>query len=240
MHSELRELQGHMLETPRVVLLALGPGIELSALQQRLRADAAEVETSSTTSLPTVPPAEKTIVLACLPRDVPESILRGLVNFCRRATAPVGLVGYAPQGNTQDSERALAAGFDDFVAGRESPREVSARVRAVARRLDAIGRQPNDRLRFGNVTLDLARHTLAVGDRSAALTPLELAMMRAFVEAGGRPLTREELLARVWGTENVDIEPRAVDNLIWRLRRKLGGLRLLAVVRGVGFRLLPG
>src|SRR5262249_15626955 len=130
--------------------------------------------------------------------------------------------------------------FDDFVAGRESPREVSARVRAVSRRLNGVARQPNDRLRFGHVTLDVARHTLTVGDRSAALTPLELSMMRAFVEAGGRPLTREELLARVWGSENVDIEPRAVDNLIWRLRRKLGGVRLLAVVRGVGFRLLPG
>jgi DNA-binding response OmpR family regulator len=148
------------------------------------------------------------------------------------------LIGYAPLGSAPDSERALAAGFDDFVAGRDSPREVSARVRAVARRMSGSTTQASERLHFGHVMLDMARHEIVVGDRSAALTPLELTMMRAFIDAGGRPLTREDLLARVWGSENVEIEPRAVDNLIWRLRRKLGGARLFAVVRGVGFRLL--
>jgi DNA-binding response OmpR family regulator len=238
MQLERRDLPTAVPESPRVVLLALGPGLELGSLEQRLRADAADVEVSSTTTLPGSPPSSRSIVLACLPRDAPEPTLRGLVAWCRRATEPVGLVGYAPHGNAGDSERALAAGFDDFVAGRDSPREVSARVRAVARRLASASSRPLERLHFGQVTLDLARHELVVGDRSAAVTPLELSMMKAFIEAGGRPLTREDLLTRVWGSENIEIEPRAVDNLIWRLRRKLGGARLFAVVRGVGFRLL--
>lgn len=236
---ERREPPAAVPESPRVVLLALGPGLELGALEKRLRADAADVEVSSTTTLPGHSPGSRAIVLACLPRGAPESTLRGLVAWCRRAGEPVGLVGYAPHGDANDSERALAAGFDDFVAGRDSPREVSARVRAVARRLSGTSTRPIERLHFGQVTLDLARHELVVGDRSTAITPLELSMMRAFIEAAGRPLAREELLCRVWGTENVEIEPRAVDNLIWRLRRKLGGARLFAVVRGVGFRLLP-
>jgi DNA-binding response OmpR family regulator len=239
MRSERREQTASMPESPHVVLLALGPGIELGILQQRLQADAAEVETSSTTTLPGNPPTGRSIVLACLPRDAAEATLRGLVSWCRRAIEPVGLVGYAPQGSASDCERALAMGFDDFVAGRDSPREVSARVRAVARRLSGASAQATERLHFGHVTLDMARHELTVGDRSAALTPLELLMMKALIEAAGRPLAREELLALVWGRENVEIEPRAVDNLVWRLRRKLGGIRLFAVVRGVGFRLLP-
>jgi DNA-binding response OmpR family regulator len=225
-------------ESTRVVLLALGPGLDLGTLQQRLQADAVGVEMSSTTALPSHAPAVRSIVLACLAKDAPEPTLRALVAWCRRASGPVGLLGYAPLGSATDSEHALAAGFDDFVAGRDSPREVSARVRAIARRFSGTHAQPSERLRFGRVTLDVARHELLVGQRSAALTPLELMMMKVFIEANGRPLTREDLLFRVWGSENVEVELRAVDNLIWRLRRKLGGARLFAVVRGVGFRLL--
>ena len=58
-----------------------------------------------------------------------------------RPFGPTGLqvtslcVGCAPLGTSLDCERALAAGFDDFMAGRASPRELAARVRSVARRI---------------------------------------------------------------------------------------------------------
>jgi DNA-binding response OmpR family regulator len=221
-----------------VGLVAIGTTDGVEALQERLRADSVQVELWNASVLQGEPPAARCVVLACLPRAAADATLQLLASWCGRGAEPVAIVGYSPQGVSADSERALAAGFDDFIAGRESPREVSARVRAVARRLRRIGAGNAERLHFGRVMLDLARHELSVGSVSISLTPLELQLMKALIESGNRPLTREQLLASVWGTENVEVGSRAIDNLVFRLRRKLGEQRVFEVVRGVGFRLL--
>jgi DNA-binding response OmpR family regulator len=239
MQSDRRDQTSSQVpESPRVALLALGSALALGPLQERLGADAAQIELWSAAMLQGTPPSARVIVVACLPREVTEPSLRTLVAWCERGAEPVGLIGYAPEGTSDDGERALAAGFDDFIAGRDSPRELSARVRAVSRRLRRVHNRSLERLRVGRMTLDLGRHELTVGDSSAALTPLELLLIRALMEAAGRPLSREQLLGAVWGADSVEVGPRAVDNLIWRLRQKLGGLRIFGVVRGVGFRLL--
>jgi len=223
-------------ETPRVALIALDATIAMGPLQERLGADAAEVELWSSAILRGNPPAVRMVVVACLAPETPEAILRSVVSWCERGSEPVGVIAYVPAGGSEDAERALAAGFDDVIAGRNSPRELSARVRAVARRSRRVSNRGGEHLRVGRITLDLGRHELLIGRVSAALTPLELLLMRALMEAGGRPLSREQLLGAVWGSD--DVGPRAVDNLVWRLRRKLGGVRLFGVVRAVGFRLL--
>jgi DNA-binding response OmpR family regulator len=223
-------------ESPRVALVMLDTSIPTGPLQERLGADAAEVELWSAAILRHNPPAARMVVVACLAPSTPDPALRALVAWCERGTEPVGVIGYAPAGTAEDAERALAAGFDDVIAGRDSPRELSARVRAVARRSRRANSRAQEHLRVGRITLDLGRHELLIGSVSAALTPLELLLMRALMEARGRPLSREQLLGAVWGTD--DVGPRAVDNLVWRLRRKLGNAKVFAVVRGVGFRLL--
>jgi DNA-binding response OmpR family regulator len=224
-------------EPLRVGLFAFGDD-GVAALQERLRADSVQIELWNAAALRGDPPAARCVVLACLPREAPDATLHDLAAWCGRGAEPIAIIGYAPLGVPADSERALSAGFDDFIAGRESPREVSARVRAVARRLRRIGLGNPERMHFGRVVLDLARHELCVGGASVSLTPLELQLMKALIEAGNRPLTREQLLASVWGAENVEVGSRAIDNLVFRLRRKLGEQRVFEVVRGVGFRLL--
>ena len=238
MHANARGQMPPQPETLRVGLVALDTSNSVAALQERLLADAVHIELWNAATLQGEPPAERCVVLACLPRDAPDATLHALVAWCGRGPEPVAIIGYAPQGASTDSERALSAGFDDFIAGRESPREVSARVRAVARRLRRIGGGNPERLHFGRIVLDLARHELGVGSASISLTPLELQLMKALIEAGNRPLTREQLLSGVWGAENVEVGSRAIDNLVFRLRRKLGDQRVFEVVRGVGFRLL--
>jgi DNA-binding response OmpR family regulator len=237
MQSDRREQSA--LEPLRVGLLSLGSSNGIAALQERLHADAVQIELWNASVLQSAPPTARCVILACLPRDVPEAILRNLVAWSIRSPEPVAVVGYTPQGTSADSERALAAGFDDFIAGRDSPREVSARVRAVARRLRGVAPASSERLRFARVVLDLARHELVAGGSAVSLTPLELLLMKALIEARGRPLTRDQLLAHVWGVDNVEVGSRAIDNLVFRLRRKLGHERVFEVVRGVGFRLLP-
>lgn len=147
-----------------------------------------------------------------------------------------GLIGVLPDGGSDEREALLAAGFDDVVTGRLSARELSARIRAVHRRLTA-SRAPRSRLRHGALTLDLLERALWTHGRTIVLTATELEVMRELILAGGRPLSRSDLLERVWGVLDSDVTDRAVDNVILRLRRKLPRPDMLETVRGVGFRL---
>jgi DNA-binding response OmpR family regulator len=165
-----------------------------------------------------------------------EGRLAALVAWCASASLPVRLIGCAPEGGVADCERALAVGFDDFVAGPISPRELSARLRALDRRLRRPARLA-ERLRFARFSLDASRHELWVDGRRVPVTALEMAILAELIGAQGRTLTRTELLDRVWGEDELDVGVRAVDNLVCRLRRKLGDPALLITVRGVGFRL---
>ncbi len=147
-----------------------------------------------------------------------------------------GLIGVIADGGGREREALLAAGFDDVIAGRLSARELSARVRAVHRRIHWSGLR-DGRLRFGMFTLDVTNRALWTAGRTISLTSTELEVMRALVTASGRPLSRADLLDAVWGGGDLDVSERAVDNVILRLRRKLPQPDAIETVRGVGFRL---
>jgi DNA-binding response OmpR family regulator len=175
------------------------------------------------------------VVLVWLPAGVPTAELADVAAW-RDHTA---VVGCAPTGTTEDSERALAAGFDDFVAGRAAPREMARRLRAVERRTRRVsGRTPRER--FGRIRLDADQHRLWVDGRRVALTRTELAVMTTLVDAAGQIRTRADILLKAWGDEGLEVGERAVDNIIMRLRRKLPDPDLIVTVRGVGFRLADG
>ncbi|NVB84484.1 MAG: response regulator transcription factor [Kofleriaceae bacterium] len=147
-----------------------------------------------------------------------------------------GLIGVIADGGGHEREALLAAGFDDAIAGRLSARELSARARAVHRRINWSGLR-NGRLRFGMFTLDITNRALWTAGRTISLTSTELEVMRALMNARGRPLSRTDLLDAVWGGGDLEVSERAVDNVILRLRRKLPQPESIETVRGVGFRL---
>jgi DNA-binding response OmpR family regulator len=148
-----------------------------------------------------------------------------------------GLVAIVDDGDAAEREALLAAGFDDVVTPPYTPREVVVRLRAVHRRVQRSTVRAGRRRRFGAFTLDLDSHALWTEGIVIALSPIELAVMRALVEAAGRPLSRIELLDTAWDDSELDTSERAVDNVILRLRRKLPRPEALETVRGVGFRL---
>jgi len=149
-----------------------------------------------------------------------------------------GVIGLVVDGTVREREALLAAGFDDAIVAPVSGRELSARVRAVHRRVHWKG-AAHGRLRYGAYTLDAYGHALWVDGRVIALTSIELAVVRALVLARGKPLSRVELLDTAWGDGESELETseRAVDNVILRLRRKLPRPEMIETVRGVGFRL---
>jgi DNA-binding response OmpR family regulator len=180
-------------------------------------------------------PPDVRVLLVWLPAGVSSTELADLAVWRERAA----VVGCAPTGTSDDSERALAAGFDDFVAGRSAPREMARRLRAVERRTRRVAGRAR-RERFGRIRLDSDQHRLWVDGQRVPLTRTELAVMTALVDAGGQIRTRADILLRAWGDEGLEVGERAVDNIIMRLRRKLPDPEIIVTVRGVGFRLADG
>jgi len=224
------------VESLQVTLVAHAGAPAPDTLVAALRRDAIDVEIIMLDDATELAPPTRPIVIAWLPQGADARQLQGLVTWRARAPQTTRLIGCSPDGGVADSERALAAGFDDFMAGRTSPRELSARLRALKRRLRPTVPRSGERLRFGRLVLDGSRHELWIDMRRVPVTAMEMAILGALIEAQGRALTRAEPLDRVWGEDELDVGLRAVDNLVCRLRRKLGDPRLLVTVRGVGFR----
>jgi DNA-binding response OmpR family regulator len=199
------------------------------ALADELRRDALFIEVRCADVMREVPAAR--VYVFCLERSLAHVLGERIVQW---AAGRAGLIGLVPDGGGNEREALLSFGFDDAV-GRLSARELSARIRAVDRRLrQAVS---STRMRFGAFTLDIANRKLWTQGRGIALTSTELEVMRALMMARGRPLSRGDLLDAVWGDADLEVSERAVDNVILRLRRKLANAESLETVRGVGFRL---
>jgi len=163
------------------------------------------------------------------------------LEVCRRlrstaATAAIPIIMLTAKADEIDRVVGLEMGADDYVGKPFSPKELVARVRAVLRRT-----RPGEATRsiaVGGVSLDAARHLVTVDGRPVELTPKEFDLLHALLESGGRVLSREHLLNRVWGYARADeIESRTVDVHIRRLRSKLGAEeRRIATIKGVGYR----
>jgi DNA-binding response OmpR family regulator len=137
-----------------------------------------------------------------------------------------------------DKVLGLELGADDFVTKPFSMRELTARVRAVLRR---VGREQADPevLRAADITLDRTRRLVTAADRAVDLTPSEFDLLAAFLAAPGRAYTRAELLDRLQG-DAYDGYERTIDVHIRNLRTKIepdpSKPRYVETVYGVGYR----
>ena len=120
-------------------------------------------------------------------------------------------------------------------------RELAARIRAVHRRVVRTptpgGGRGGRRLVHRNLVLDPDSCELWLDGKPIPLTVTEFTMVVALVRARGGVLTRTELLDQAWGNDSLEVGERAVDNVVLRLRKKVGRPELIETVRGIGFRL---
>ncbi|MET9434708.1 response regulator transcription factor [Streptomyces sp. NPDC006551] len=175
--------------------------------------------------------------------DVMLPLVDGL-DVCRilRMESDVPILLLTARTTEEDMLLGLDLGADDYLTKPYSPRELTARVRALLRRARKAGAEPT-LLRVGEVELDTARFEVRVAGRPVALTSKEFSILETLAREPGRVFTRAQIIERVFGFDR-DVLERTVDAHVMNLRRKLeadpGRPRHLETVYGRGYRLADG
>jgi DNA-binding response OmpR family regulator len=165
------------------------------------------------------------------------------LEVCRRiratpewAALPVLML--TARGEDVDKIVGLELGADDYLAKPFNPRELLARIRAVLRRGASA---PRTRLTAGGLVVDLDAREVTVDGRRVVLTHYEFELLAALARAGGRVLSRDQLMDALRGHEHEAFD-RSIDVHVSKLRAKLEkdprAPRYIKTVRGVGYALV--
>jgi len=138
-----------------------------------------------------------------------------------------------------DRVEGLDAGADDYLTKPFALDELLARLRALLRRAtpEHGGAEPDERLEFADLSMDLGSREVRRGDRSITLTRTEFSLLELFLRRPRRVLERSFILEEVWGFD-FPTTANSLEVYVGYLRRKTeaeGEPRLLHTVRGVGY-----
>ena len=160
------------------------------------------------------------------------------IDVCKeiRAESGVPIVMLTAKGDTVDVVVGLESGADDYVVKPFKPKELVARIRARVRRNDVA---PDEGLTIGDVSIDVAGHSVTRDGQPINLTPLEFDLLVCLARKPWQVFTREVLLEQVWGYRH-SADTRLVNVHVQRLRSKVEhdpeNPEVVVTVRGVGYK----
>jgi DNA-binding response OmpR family regulator len=165
------------------------------------------------------------------------------LEVCRRlrAQSTVPIVMLTARDDELDKVLGLELGADDYITKPFSIREFRSRVRALLRRagLPRERAREAETIESGELRIDPARRTVALGGEPVQLTYVEFELLTALASEPARVFTREMLLRALWG-DSAYREPRTIDVHVRHLREKLERdprePEYIFTVRGVGYR----
>jgi two-component system, OmpR family, alkaline phosphatase synthesis response regulator PhoP len=154
------------------------------------------------------------------------------------ATAAVPIIMLTARAEESERISGLELGADDYITKPFSPRELTARVAALLRRVHRpVPAGANGRLTYGPLVIDVERHSVEIHGRVVKLTAKEFLLLQYLVEHRDRVLSRDLLLTDVWGYQYTG-GTRTVDVHIRRLREKLPILaEAIVTIKQFGYRL---
>ncbi len=162
---------------------------------------------------------------------------------CRRMkesprTKDIPIIMLTARRDERDAISGLELGADDYMRKPFSLLELVARVKALLRRAAQREEMP-EKVEIGPLAMDLKHEEAYLKGEPLDLSPTEYKLLETLVRNKGRTVSRDELLAKIWGYYGGDT--RTVDVHIWRLRRKIEedpeNPRLIQTLRGRGYRL---
>ena len=142
---------------------------------------------------------------------------------CRRIRATskqIGIIMLTARTQEMDQVTGLMTGAEDYVTTPFSPAELTARIDALYRRIGGENGMDMELLSQGPFVMNTRNHTLEKAGNRIRLTQVEYAIMKLFMQNPGRALSREDILAAVWGRD-YEGELKIVDVNIRRLRIKI-------------------
>jgi two-component system response regulator MtrA len=160
------------------------------------------------------------------------------IDVCReiRAESGVPIVMLTAKSDTIDVVVGLESGADDYVVKPFKPKELVARLRARVRRLDDPAPEA---LSVGDISIDVAGHSVTRNGTPISLTPLEFDLLVCLARKPWQVFTREVLLEQVWGYRHA-ADTRLVNVHVQRLRSKVEhdpeNPEIVLTVRGVGYK----
>jgi two-component system, OmpR family, response regulator MtrA len=160
------------------------------------------------------------------------------IDVCKeiRAESGVPIVMLTAKGDTIDIVVGLESGADDYVVKPFKPKELVARIRARVRHFEELGPQS---ITVGDLSIDVAGHSVTRGDTVISLTPLEFDLLVCLARRPWQVFTREVLLEQVWGYRHA-ADTRLVNVHVQRLRSKVEhdpeNPEIVLTVRGVGYK----
>jgi two-component system response regulator MprA len=214
----------------RILVVDDEPSVR-DALDRALRMDGYRVQVA----------ADGTEALDALAHTPPDAIVLDVLmpepdglEVCRRLRAagdrtPVLML--TARDAVPDRVKGLDAGADDYLVKPFALEELGARLRALLRR---TGGPVEDTLRYADIQLDPAGHTVHRGERLIELTRTEFLLLELLMNHPRQVLTRTQIFEHVWG---YDFGPssNSLEVYVGYLRRKLGDPRVIQTVRGVGY-----
>lgn len=217
---------------PRILVVEDDPSI-LRGIELNLQLEGFET-VSATDGQTALALADQDVDLVILDLMLPHVHGYQVCRELRASGNSVPIILLSARNAEQDIVMGLDYGADDYVTKPFRVAELIARVKAQLRR----HAPPSSLVRFGNVEVDRDKRLVRKGGESVELTPREFDLLAYLVQNEGRAVTRDAILAAVWGESYFGTD-RTVDNFVTRLRQKLdlpGEPMHFLTVRGVGYR----
>jgi DNA-binding response OmpR family regulator len=139
-----------------------------------------------------------------------------------------------------DKVLGLSVGADDYLTKPFSPRELTARVKAILRRSLPKSPESPKRLKHQDLEIDFDKCKVSVAGQEVSLTVYEYKILQALASSPGRVFSRDQLIQKIYAYEEVSVVDRVVDVHIGNLRAKIekdsAKPKYILTVRGMGYK----